>query len=100
MSMTESRQARSSSANTTSDGIGVSRERAFRETKPSFMTSEFWAMIAGIVVVAVVYNVSNDSSLNLFRASLLATVLAAGYIVSRGFAKSGSRDGRVTEDRP
>ena len=72
--------------------------RAPRETKPSFKTTEFWAMLAGIVVVAIVYNASHDPSLNLFRASLLATVLAVAYIVSRGFAKAGSRDVRVDDD--
>jgi hypothetical protein len=63
-----------------------------RETKPSFMTTEFWAMLAGIVAVVVIYNASADRSLDLFRASLLATLIAVGYIVSRGLAKAGSHD--------
>jgi hypothetical protein len=60
------------------------RHRELRETKPSFMTTEFWAMLAGIVALVVIYNVSDDPSLTLFRACLLGTVLAAGYFVSRG----------------
>jgi hypothetical protein len=73
--------------------------RVVRETKPSFMTTEFWAMLAGIVAVVVVYNAADDPSLNLFRASLLATLLAIGYIVSRGIAKAGSRDETWKDDR-
>jgi hypothetical protein len=64
----------------------------FRETKPSFMTTEFWAMIIGVVAVVVIYNAAADTSLNLWRASVLATALAIGYMVSRGWAKSGTRD--------
>jgi len=73
--------------------------RVVRETKPSFMTTEFWAMLAGIVAIVVVYNASDEPSLNLFRASLLATVLAVGYIISRGIAKAGSRDESWDGDR-
>jgi hypothetical protein len=63
-----------------------------RETKPSPKTTELWMAIAGVAVLAVVYNVSRDASLNLFRACLLGTIIAAAYIVSRGFAKAGSDD--------
>jgi hypothetical protein len=72
--------------------------RDLRETKPSFMTTEFWAMLAGIVGIAVIYNASADASLNLFRACLLGTVIATGYIVSRGFAKAGSHDDHWIDD--
>ncbi|MDQ1379769.1 MAG: hypothetical protein QOJ71_488 [Actinomycetota bacterium] len=94
MSVTEPQQARRSATN----GSTATYREVPRETKPSFKTTEFWAMLAGIVVVAVVYNASHDPSLNLFRASLLATILAVAYIASRGFAKSGSRDVRVDDD--
>jgi hypothetical protein len=65
---------------------------AARETKPSPRTTELWVMIGAIVVLTVVYNASADLSLNLFRACLLGTIVAAAYLVSRGFAKAGSRD--------
>jgi hypothetical protein len=65
-----------------------------RETKPSFMTTEFWAMLIGVAAIVVIYNAAADTSLNLFRASLLATSLAVGYMVSRGLAKAGSHDDR------
>ena len=69
-----------------------------RETKPSFMTTEFWAMLAGIAALVVVYNVADNPSLDLWRTCLLATIIATAYIVSRGFAKSGSDDRRNDTD--
>jgi hypothetical protein len=66
--------------------------RELRETKPSFMTTEFWAMLAGIAAIVVIYNAAADASLTLFRACLLATIIGTGYIVSRGIAKAGSHD--------
>lgn len=70
----------------------------FRETKPSFMTTEFWAMLIGIAALVVIYNASHDATLNLWRASALATTLAVGYLVSRGIAKSGTHDQRTRDD--
>ena len=72
--------------------VGRPVRRWSRETKPSFMTTEFWAMLAGIVALVIVYNVADNPSLDLWRTCLLATVIATAYIVSRGFAKSGSDD--------
>jgi hypothetical protein len=65
--------------------------RDVAETKASFKSTELWAAIIGVVALIVVYNASDDLSLDLFRTCLLSTVLGAAYIVSRGFAKSGSR---------
>jgi hypothetical protein len=66
--------------------------RSMRETKPSFMTTEFWAMLAGIVALVVLYNATENPDLTLWRTCLLSTVIAAAYIVSRGWAKAGSHD--------
>jgi hypothetical protein len=74
------------------------RRPSFRETKPSFMTTEFWAMLIGVAALIVVYNASDEPSLNLWRTCVLATVLAVGYFVSRGLAKAGSRDYRGDDD--
>ena len=68
-----------------------------RETKPSPLTTEFWAMVVGVAALIVIYNVSADRSLNLFRASLLVTLFAVGYMVSRGLAKSGTGDTERSE---
>jgi hypothetical protein len=70
-----------------------------RETKPSPLTTEFWAMVIGAVALIVIYNMTDDRSLTLFRTSLLATILAVGYMVSRGLAKSGSTDTRQPAPR-
>jgi hypothetical protein len=70
------------------------RRQTADETKASFKTTELWAAIVGVVMLVIVYNASSDASLDLFRACLLCTVLGAAYIVSRGFAKSGSRHER------
>ncbi len=63
-----------------------------RETKPSLMTTEFWAMLVGIVAVVVIYNASADTSFNLWRAMVVGTAIAIGYMISRGLAKAGSHD--------
>jgi len=77
---------------------GYRSVREWRETKPSFMTTEFWAMVAGIVALVVLYNVTDNPDLTLWRTSLLCTVIASAYIVSRGWAKSGSHDDHVVRD--
>ena len=74
------------------------REVSSRETKPSFMTTELWLGIIGVVLLVATYLVADDDSLNLWRTCLLATVLGAAYIVSRGFAKSGSQDNDTDRD--
>ena len=74
--------------------------RDVRETKPSFMTTEFWAMLAGVVAIVVIYNTSDNPTFTLWRAAVLGTVLAIGYMVSRGLAKCGSGDTRWRDDQP
>ena len=98
MSTTESRQTHSPSTEVRGPATTASYREAFaRETKPSFMTTEFWAMLIGIGALVVIYNASHDPSLNLFRASLLATLMAVAYMASRGLAKAGSRDDRISD---
>ena len=72
--------------------------RALRETKPSFITTEFWAMLAGIAALVVLYNATENPDLTLWRTCLLSTVIASAYIVSRGWAKSGSHDDHFDRD--
>jgi hypothetical protein len=62
--------------------------RLSTETKASFKTTEFFAYIAiliGIFVASAVVAVVD-------HAWLYATVLTVGYMISRGIAKSGSRE--------
>lgn len=84
----------------TSDARTTRRTREIggaRETKPFYRTSEFVVFIATAVIV-VVAGYSDRDTLNLYRTWQLVTVLAAAYIVSRGVAKAGGREGaRDTE---
>jgi hypothetical protein len=72
--------------------------RKVRETKPAFLTTEFWFAAGGIAALVVIYLVEDDPSLDLFRTALLATLIGVAYIVSRGLAKAGSRTTRQPED--
>jgi hypothetical protein len=78
-----------------------SRERTVhdRETKPSFATTEFWAMVIGIAALIVVYNVADSPSLDLWRTCLLCTLAGSAYIVSRGLAKAGAANRDRYADR-
>jgi hypothetical protein len=58
------------------------------ETKWSLLTTEFWAML--IVIAAILIATAVSDSLNDTRGWLLVTIVATGYIVSRGIAKAGT----------
>ena len=58
------------------------------ETKPSFMTTEFYAFIA--TVAGILIAVSQADNFEAPRAWTLVAAVAIGYMVSRGLAKSGS----------
>ena len=65
------------------------------ETKASFLTTEFWAMLG--VIAAVLVAAQQADNFDAPRAWTLVAAVAIGYMVSRGLAKSGSdhrdRDG-------
>lgn len=65
--------------------------RTVKETRRSFQTTEFFAMIGAIAAVIIVGYAGNDS-LDAARIWTLVTVLASAYMISRGLAKAGSRD--------
>jgi hypothetical protein len=68
--------------------------RLATETKASFKTTEFFAflaVLAGIFISAGVVDEANNGGLGAKQAWLYATVLTVGYMISRGLAKSGSR---------
>jgi hypothetical protein len=74
-------------------GIRVAEHN--HETKASFKTSEFWAMIVLIVAILISAAVikGGDDGTDQFiakQAWLYVSILGAGYFVSRGLAKSGS----------
>jgi hypothetical protein len=71
--------------------------RLATETKQAFKTTEFWAMVGLIVAILISAAVINggDNGTDEFiarQAWLYVSILGAGYFVSRGLAKSGSRD--------
>jgi uncharacterized membrane protein YcjF (UPF0283 family) len=76
-------------------GIRAAIGERNHETKASFKTTEFWAMIVlvlGILISAAVIN-GGDNGTDEFiarNAWLYVSILGAGYFVSRGLAKSGS----------
>jgi len=84
-------------------GAGIGRDRGHShhstETKAAFKTTELIAYVVvfiGILIAAVVVNGGDNSSdPDLFTASqawLYITILTLGYMISRGLAKSGSRE--------
>jgi hypothetical protein len=76
--------------------------RLSTETKAAFKTTEFFAFIAvlvGVLVAAAVIDESDAGGFGARQAWLYATILTVGYMVSRGLAKSGSRDPYDAEDR-
>jgi hypothetical protein len=70
--------------------IETSRPRVTRreETKASFLTTEFWAMIG--VIAAILVAAQQADNFEAPRAWTLVAAVAIGYMVSRGLAKSGS----------
>jgi hypothetical protein len=87
---------------TRSAGLARSARRLTTETKQAFKTSEFWAMIGLIVAILVSAALikGGDDGTDQFiarQAWLYVAILGAGYFISRGLAKSGSRE-PYTED--
>ena len=77
-------------------GLGrVTSRHAATETKAAFKTTEFVAYVAILAAMLIAALVTDDDGDGGFGASevwLYATILTFGYMVSRGLAKSGSRD--------
>jgi hypothetical protein len=68
--------------------------RPYDETKASFLTTEFYAMVGVIVALLIAAKVSD--SFGDVRAWTLVSAVAIGYMVSRGLAKAGST--HITND--
>ena len=69
--------------------------RLSTETKAAFKTTEFFAFVvvlAGILIAGGVVDSSDTGGYGARQVWLYATILTVGYMVSRGLAKSGSRD--------
>jgi high-affinity Fe2+/Pb2+ permease len=77
----------------------TSVRRLATETKQAFKTTEFWAMVGVIVAILVAAAVTKGGDTApgtdefiARQAWLYVAIVAVGYMISRGLAKSGSRD--------
>ena len=71
--------------------VGAQRQTARvtrDETKPSFLTTEFYAFVAS--VAAILIAAAQADNFDAPRAWTLVAAVTVGYMVSRGLAKSGS----------
>jgi hypothetical protein len=59
------------------------------ETKPFFLTSEFWGSMVVIVALAIAAGTSEEIDARLFW--ILATAITVSYVISRGISKSGTK---------
>ena len=71
--------------------------RLATETKQAFKTTEFWAMVALVVAILIAGNSieAAEGGPDIFGADkvwLYVTILGSAYMISRGLAKSGSRE--------
>ena len=75
--------------------------RLSTETKAAFKTTEFFAYIAvlvGVLIAGAVVDSADAGGYGARQVWLYATILTVGYMVSRGLAKSGSRDPYDADD--
>jgi hypothetical protein len=74
--------------------------RRSTETKAAYKTTEFIAFllaVAGVLIATAVVDQADAGGLGARQGWTLVAVLTVGYLVSRGLAKSGSRE-PYTED--
>ena len=75
---------------------GGTIRRLSTETKAAFKTTEFFAylaVLAGVLIAGlVVDNADGKGAYGAQQVWLYATILTVGYMISRGLAKSGSRE--------
>ena len=75
---------------------GRPRRRLSAETKAAFKTTEFWIYLAAVAAVLIASHLvgagpHHGDYFRADRAWLYIVILTVGYLLSRGFAKSGSR---------
>ena len=70
--------------------------RVTRETKPSFKTTElivYVLAVIGVLIASWVVDSNEDGQrFSAYNGWFLVTLLTIGYLISRGLAKTGSRD--------
>ena len=81
----------------------LKRRATFTETKAAYKTTELIAYVVTVIAVliaAMVVDESNAGGFGAQQAWLYVTLLTFGYMISRGLAKSGSREPYVDDPRP
>ena len=76
--------------------------RLTTETKSAFKTTEMIAFVVavfGVLIAAAIVDESDAGGMGAKQAWLYVTILTVGYMVSRGLAKSGSRDPYTDDNR-
>ena len=77
---------------TATTGPGHATRRISTETKASFKTTELVAYVAAVLGVLIASAMVDGRDFGPQEAWFYVTLLTIGYMVSRGLAKSGSRD--------
>jgi hypothetical protein len=80
-------------------GYGMMQRPQWRgliETKPFFLTSEFFGSLLAIIAMAI--GVATADNFDSPRFWTLVSVIVAAYVISRGIAKSGTKS-RASDPR-
>jgi hypothetical protein len=90
-------RGRTATASHRGDGVSArpTRHRRTTETKAAYKTTELIAYVAAVIAVLIagmVLDSSDSGGMGARQVWLYVTILTVGYMLSRGFAKSGSRD--------
>jgi hypothetical protein len=75
--------------------LGARARRLSTETKAALKTTEFYAylaVLAGVLIAGLVVDEADAGGYGARQVWLYATILTVGYMISRGLAKSGSRE--------
>ena len=78
----------------TTDGYAhtTATRRITTETKSSYKTTELIAYVVAVIGVLIAAAITDTSDFGTQEAWFYVTLLTIGYMVSRGLAKSGSRE--------
>ena len=79
-------------AHTGGNRVHTPARRVSSETKPSFKTSELAAYVAVAIMVLVAAAIVDVRDFGAQEAWFYVSLLTIGYMISRGLAKSGSRN--------
>ena len=82
----------SNAVHTNDAHANTTARRITTETKSSYKTTELIAYVVAVLGVLVASAMVDESDFGAQEAWFLVTLLTIGYMVSRGLAKSGSRE--------